>query len=386
MSLKINNKTMRRLWLDTNGLFSDGLEPIDVIDIIRKLGFVQLDTIQNVSRAHHHILWSRHPDYREHMLDELLSVREHIFEHFTHDASVLPMEIYPSWTKRFDRLKTQLEKASYHRPDRIVEWKDILVGRITEEGPLSTKDFTSKREGQKKVWSRPPHKQVLDYLWYTGTLATSHREKFTKFYDLTERVIPEQFRATDLSDAEQVDKLCHSALSRLAVATAKEIKEFWEAVEIKEVKAWLHENEQSLVPVQWETSTGEWIASYAPIDIDDRIQNLTSSSTAVKIINPFDPAVRNRTRLKAMFGFDYKLEVFVPEAKRKWGYYVYPILEGEKFVGRIEAKADRKNKSLNIINFWTEPNVKWGTSREGKLKAELTKFARLAELTTVNWP
>jgi len=382
---------MRRLWLDTNALLSSSSGSLDIVAIIKKLGFVQLDTIQNVSRAHHHILWSRHQTYREPMLDELLGAREHLFEHFTHDASVLPMEMYPMWERRFRRMKAKLDGASYHRPEQIADWKDILIERITAEGPLSTKDFASgstwdsKLNGKKKVWSRPPHKQVLDYLWYSGTLATSHREKFTKFYDLAERVIPEQFRDAGISEAEQVDWLCRAALARLAVGSMKEIKEFWDAKDVREVKSWIAENQKSVIPVKWETDRGEWVSSYALADIEDRIQKLPSASSRMKIINPFDPAIRDRNRLKSMFGFDYRLEVFVPAAKRRWGYYVYPLLEGDRFVGRIEAKADRKAKCLNVLNFWPEGDIKWGLGRNARLEAELVRFAQLADLNIVKW-
>ncbi len=403
MALTLDNRTMRRLWLDTNDLLSSSSGSLDIVAIIQKLGFVQLDTIQNVSRAHHHILWSRHQTYREPMLDELLGAREHLFEHFTHDASVLPMEMYPMWERRFRRMKAKLDGASYHRPEQIADWKDILIERITAEGPLSTKDFASgstgdrkingdrkitgdsKINGKKKVWSRPPHKQVLDYLWYSGTLATSHREKFTKFYDLAERVIPEQFRDAGISEAEQVDWLCRAALARLAVGSMKEIKEFWDAKDVREVKSWIEENQKSVIPVKWETDRGEWVSSYALADIEDRIQKLPSASSRMKIINPFDPAIRDRNRLKSMFGFDYRLEVFVPAAKRRWGYYVYPLLEGDRFVGRIEAKADRKAKCLNVLNFWPEGDIKWGLGRNARLEAELVRFARLADLNIVKW-
>jgi len=377
---------MRRLWLDTNGLLSSPSGPLDVVAIIKKLGFVQLDTIQNVSRAHHHILWSRNPKYREPMLDELLSAREHIFEHFTHDASVLPMDMYPMWRRRFERLKAWVDKSSYHNADHNTEWQDILLERITEEGPLSTKDFNSKINSEKKTWSRPPHKQVLDYLWYSGILATSHREKFHKFYDLAERVIPEQFREVGISEAEQVNWLCRAALVRLAVGSMKEIKDFWEAKDVKEVKSWIEANREAVIPVTWETAAGESISSYALKDIEERIEQISSASLRIKIINPFDPAVRDRARLKSMFGFDYKLEVFVPAAKRRWGYYVYPILEGDHFVGRIEAKADRKAKCLNVLNFWPEDGIKWGARRKKKLNSELDSFAHLAGLDTVRWP
>jgi len=385
VALTLVNRTMRRLWLDTNDLLSPSSGPLDIVAIIKKLGFVQLDTIQNVSRAHHHILWSRHQKYREPMLDELLSAGEHIFEHYTHDASVLPMDMYPMWERKFKRMKAQLDRASYHKPERIRDWNDVLIERITEEGPLSTKDFDSKINGEKEVWSSPPHKQVLDYLWYSGTLATSHREKFHKFYDLVERVIPEQFRDTEISEAEQVDWLCRAALARLAVGSMKEIKEFWEAKDVKEVKSWIEANKEAVIPVKWETDSGVWVTSYALEDIEERIEKIPSTPSRMKIINPFDPAVRNRIRLKSIFGFEYKLEVFVPAAKRQWGYYVYPILEGERFVGRIEAKADRKGKCLNVINLWPEEGIKWGAGRAEKLESELAKFARLANLDIVKW-
>jgi uncharacterized protein YcaQ len=386
LALTLNNQTMRRLWLHTNGLLTSSSEPLDIVATIKQLGFVQIDSIQNVSRAHHHILWSRNSKYREPMIDVVLGAREHVFEHFTHDASILPMDMYPMWQRKFTRLTDWLVNSSYHNPDHVKDWRDIVLERITHEGALSTKDFKSTSNSQDKVWSRPPHKQVLEYLWYSGALATSHREKFHKFYDLAERVIPAQYRDADLSEAEQVDWLCRAALERLAVGSAKEIKGFWDAKDVAEVKAWIEANAKALVPVKWETSAGEWRTSHALSDIEDRIETLPSASSRMKIINPFDPAVRDRTRLNAIFGFDYKLEVFVPAAKRQWGYYVYLLLEGDTFVGRIEAKADRKAKRLNVLNLWPEDGIKWGAGRQQKLEAELARFARLAELETVTWP
>lgn len=386
MALTLDNLMMRRLWLDTNGLLSPAVAPLDVLGIIKKLGFVQLDSIQNVSRAHHHILWSRHHQYRPPMLDDLLRSRQHIFEHFTHDAAVLPMDMYPMWQRKFTRLKTKLAESSYHNPARVREWKDLLINRITAEGPLSTKDFAHKSpEKKKKTWSPPPHKQVLDYLWYTGALATSHREKFIKFYDLTERVIPAPLQEVGLSDAEQIDWLCRAALDRLAVGSLKEIKAFWEAKDITDVKAWVEAHKKDLLPVRWQTDTGEWMTSYALRDIETRLQKMSSPSTQIKIINPFDPAVRDRGRLKRLFGFDYKLEVFVPAARRKWGYYVYPLLQGDRFVGRLEAKADRENGRLNVLNLWPEQGLQWNASHQKKLQTELNRFARLADLKEVHW-
>ena len=103
----------------------------------------------------------------------------------------------------------------------------------------------------------------------------------------------------------------------------------------------------------------------------------TATSSRLRSINPFDPIVRDRARLKRIFGFDYRIEIFVPVAKRKWGYYVFPLLEGDRFVGRMEAKADRDQSVLTITSVWSEPGVKWTAPRLAKLDAELTRFARL---------
>jgi uncharacterized protein YcaQ len=105
----------------------------------------------------------------------------------------------------------------------------------------------------------------------------------------------------------------------------------------------------------------------------------------MRLINPFDPAARERKRLARYFGFEYTIEIFVPEAKRIWGYYVYPLLQGDRFVGRIELRADRKLGQLSVVNFWQEGKVKWTDKRFEALEKELERFARFAGLSTVDW-
>lgn len=383
MTLKINNKTMRTLWLNTTGLSTAPTGPFDLMAIIKKLGFVQLDTIQNVSRAHHHILWSRNQNYREAMLDQHLSEKEHLFEHFTHDASVIPLDYYPMWTRQFGRLKNWLDGYKGYQQRLAEADLPAIKSRIESEGPLSTHAFDTKIAGKKQMWSRPPHKIALDYMWYCGELSTSHREKFKKFYDLSHRVIPKHHIEQKLSDDEQVNWLCHAALERLGVASLKEIKNFWDASDLKEVESWI--KDAAHVKVEWQSADGNWLQAIAPSDIEQRLESLSPATSRLRIINPFDPAIRDRARLKKLFGFDYTIEIFVPKPKRKWGYYVYPLLEGSRFVGRIELKADRKKGILNVINFWKESGVKWGEPRHKKLDAELDRLARFAGLDQVNW-
>ncbi len=235
------------------------------------------------------------------------------------------------------------------------------------------------------MWNRPPHKRALDYMWYAGELATSHRENFLKFYDLAERVIPAPVREAEVAEADQIDWLCRNAIERLAFATAGEIQRFWDAVDNHEAKAWLQDHQARLTPVLVEDTEGNWTPAVAPEDVAAQLESVTCPTSRLRILNPFDPLVRDRARLKRLFGFHYRVEMFVPAAKRQWGYYVYPLLEGDRFVGRLEAKAERKTGRLIVSRLWQEPGVRWTDARHAKLGAELARLARLAGVERVIW-
>lgn len=384
-ALRIDNKTARQLWLASQGLGAAPTGPLDVLGIIKRLGFVQLDTIQVVARAHHHILWSRNQNYREPMLDKLLGKERAVFEHFTHDASVLPMEFLPMWQRQFSRLIQKHERLGYYKKVPDAAGRAEIKQRIRTEGPLSTHAFDTKVTGPKEMWSRPPHKLGLDYMWYAGELATCHRVNFTKFYDLAERVFPKEIREIKLSDQEQINWLCNAALDRMGFGVPGEVQRYWDAVSAAEVKAWLEGASDRLQAVEIETADGAWIKGFAPADIEARLETLKPTTTRLRVLNPFDPVIRDRNRLSRLFGFEYRVEMFVPAAKRKWGYYVFPILEGNRFVGRIEVKADRKASELRVINFWTEAGVKWMPKRRDKLISELERMQRFVGVNSMLW-
>ncbi|MBV1863420.1 MAG: winged helix DNA-binding domain-containing protein [Rhodobacteraceae bacterium] len=379
-ALKISNRNARRLWLDSTGLASTPTGKLDLAQMIHDLGFVQLDTIQVVSRAQHHILWSRNQNYREGMLDQLL-VERGVFEHYTHDASVIPTAFYPYWRRQFRRAKQSVGQFSYLKGLSDSKYHAAIKQRIANEGPLSTKAFDSKIVDRSHLWARPPHKVALDYQWYTGELATSHRVNFTKFYDLAENVIPADLRNQEIDDTAQIDWLCHGALNRLGIASLGEVQKFWEAASAKEVRDWAARTD--LRPVQVQGADGSWTDAFATPDIEERLA--TSPTSRLRILNPFDPAVRDRNRLNRLFGFDYRIEIFVPKTKRHFGYYVYPLLEGSRFVGRIEVKADRAKGALTVLNLWIEPDVKWSPQRAFKLEAELGRMARFVGGLKVIW-
>ncbi len=375
-ALSIDNRSARRLWLAVNGL--TGPRPRSLPAAIDALGFVQIDTIRNVVRAHDHILWSRLPRYREGEVWRHLKSRA-LFEHFTHDASLLPAWLLPLWHGQFARLGERAARGAWYQSGLGQAEIAAIRARIRDEGPLPSRAFDTCITGPREMWARPPHKKALEQMWYAGELATAYRENFEKFYDLGERVFP----ACD-PDPQAHGRLNHAALARLGVADAGEIQRFWGAVPNAAVRAWIG-GERRLVPVEIGTAGGGAKAAWAPADIEARLAALPAPGTRMRLINPFDPAVRDRVRLSRLFGFEYRNEMFVPKARRRWGYYVYPLLEGLRFVGRVELKADRRAGALRVTGFWPEPGVKWPARRHARLAAELRRFARLGGLERVEW-
>lgn len=381
--LRIRNRDARRLWLAANGLSGSPTGPLDLLAIVRALGFVQIDTIRNVTRAHNHILWSRNRKIREGQVWKALKTRG-LFEHFTHDASLIPMELLPYWQRQFRRRGELAAKHDWYQSGLARGAIDDIRARIAREGPLSTHAFDTKVEGEREMWTRPPHKKALDQMWYAGALATSHRANFVKFYDLGERVFPADLIASAPDERAQLDWLCHAAMERLWIATQGEVQRFWAAASAPEMRPWV-EAASDLIAVEVEGADGSFTKALALPDIENRLGDAELPGGGIRILNPFDPAIRDRARLERLFGFDYRNEMFVPAAARRWGYYVYPLLESDRLVGRIELKADRDKGVMQVTGFWPEAGMRWGAPRGVRLMAELQRFARLATLSEVTW-
>ena len=379
--LRIDNRAARRLWLWTTGLSSAPVGPLDIMQIIRQLGFLQIDTIRNVTRAHNHILWSRNRNYREGQVWQLLRQRA-LFEHFTHDASLIPMDLLANWQRQFRRLGERAAAQAWYQSGLGRNEIENIRKRIEREGPLSTHAFDSEMEGARTIWARPPHKKALDQMWYSGALATSCRKNFIKFYDLGERVFTTlPMDAPD--EVSQAEFLCDQALDRLSFGTSGDVQRFWAAMDASDARVWL--GRRDLVPLDVQDADGAWRPSWGAPDIEHRLAQTPGPTIRIRILNPFDPAIRDRMRLQRLFGFEYRNEIFVPRAKRRWGYYVYPLLQGDRFVGRCELKADRKAGRMKVTGLWPEPKVKWGASRVEKFEAELARFARFAGVSDVVW-
>ena len=244
---------------------------------------------------------------------------------------------------------------------------------------MSTHAFETKAENR-EMWARPPHKKVLDQLWYAGDLTTSHRLNFVKFYDLGERVFPAH---DPLPETEALTRLHDDALDRLTIATQGEVQRFYQVGSAEEARQWAET--AATVPVRVEAADGTWRPAMAHPGIETRLAEAPEPPPRLRILNPFDPLIRDRNRLERLFGFDYRNEMFVPADKRRWGYYVYPLLDGDAFVGRCEVKANRAKGEIEITRFWPEPRSRWGSGRLQRLDAELQRSAALAGADTVTW-
>ncbi|MCW1918336.1 winged helix DNA-binding domain-containing protein [Rhodobacter sp. KR11] len=383
----LTNPQARRLFLHAHALTDSPTGPAtpqQIGDLIHRIGFVQVDSINTVARAHHMILWSRRNAYRPDTLDRLLAQRQ-LFEHWTHDASIIPTEFHPQWHHRYQAAESRLKDKwqSWFRPG-YEEQFDTILTRIRDEGPLTVSDVgQDEASGKGGWWDWKPSKTALEWLWRTGDLAITRRDAFRKVYDLTERVIPAPHRHQSSDRAQMIDWACNSALDRLSFADPGELRAYWHMITPEEARHWAARSlaQGTIVETALQGANG------AEKKTLTRPATLTHTPpeppTRLRILSPFDPALRDRDRAEFLFGFRYRIEVFVPEAKRQYGYYVFPVLEGDRLIARLDAKARRDKDALHLRALWPEPGITMTKTRQAKLDAELSRLAQFAGLTQV---
>jgi uncharacterized protein len=378
----LTNPLARRLFLHRHALAeapTGSASGQALADLIGRIGFVQVDSINTMARAHHMILFSRRQSYKPEALKLLLERDRKLWEHWTHDASILPVALHPLWQHRFQRDTARLQGnwKSWFRDGYEAQFETILR-RIEADGPVTSSDVgEGEARGKGGWWDWHPSKTALEWLWRTGQLAISRRDGFQKVYDLTERVIPEPHRCAAPDEAAMVDWACNSALDHLGFADAKELRGYWHTIRPEEAKAWVKQAlaRGEIIEIEVEGAEGKRKRSYARPDVLAHAEAAPEVTPRLRIMSPFDPALRDRDRAEFLFGFFYRIEVFVPEAKRIYCYYVFPILEGDRLIGRIDVKAFRDAGALRVKGLWPEPGVKFGAGRMKKLEAELARWA-----------
>ena len=346
----------------------------ELLNIIEHLSYVQIDTLSIVERSHHHILWSRMPGYKKNMLEELHNKDKKIFEYWGHAAAYLPMKDYKySLVRKYNYAKKYKDWKSKNR--KLIKF---VYDRIKNEGPLQSRNFLKdinkkgKTEDKNGWWSWKPAKEALEYLFHSGKLMVAKRSGFQKVYDLTERFLPAGID-TNLPTAEEYSEhIIMNAVNSHGFISGKEITYLRAKDPVifsKALNLLCEKNE--LIRITLENSNDTYFSTKNNL----KAINRKSINNNLHILSPFDNLIIQRKRLKTLFNYDFQVEFYLPESKRKYGYFCMPVLWGDKFIGRVDAKADRSIKTLIIKNFFMETKNKLTEEFNSEFQQELHKLA-----------
>jgi uncharacterized protein YcaQ len=297
------------------------------------------------------------------------------------------MEFYPHWRHRF--AKTRANIAEWRKDfgdERVLK---TVRDHIAEKGPSLARDFAHLGGRTGPWWGWGPAKSALEFLWRTGELAVLQRDGFEKIFDLAERAIPKARRSGKPTKTQTLDWAFNDAVDRLGAGTARMISDFWKHGSIPEAAAWIAREKKAgrLIDVVLEGAKDKrGFTAVARPSIEAHIAKLPDATGRLRVLSPFDPVLRDRTRAERIFGFDYRIEIFFPEHKRQYGYYVFPLLEGDRFVGRIDMKANRADDNLAVKALWMENRLSLTPGRRAKLMRELERQAKLGTVRDILFP
>ena len=314
---------------------------------IEHLGYIQIDTISVIQRAHHHTLWNRNPRYESCQLDQLARNKK-IFEYWSHAAAYLPMRDYRYSLPRKRAIARGVQNHWYERDAKLM---DSILKRITEEGPLMARDFDNggRKSGE---WASKPAKRALENLFMQGELMVPYRANFHKVYDLTERVLTADIDTT-LPDSEEYGRfLVTRYLQANGLGLPAEI-----AYLLKQTKPLVSAALQDMVSTGKVLQVSAGGNRYYALPASLELLNKSLARSKLKILSPFDNMLIQRKRIQALFDFDYQLECYVPEAKRQYGYFSLPILWDGRLVARMDCKTVLKESLLHIHHIALEPGL-----------------------------
>jgi uncharacterized protein len=340
----------------------------DVLDAVRRMGALQIDTISVVARSPYLVLWSRLGAYEPRWLNELLAEGK-LFEYWSHEASFLPVEDYALYRPRMLDHRWAKWRYAHALMEREPEAVARLLARVREHGPVRSADFT--REGSAGTWwDWKPEKRMLESLFTAGELMIARREGFQRVYDLRERVLPGWDDAR-LPSAEEVRRaLVLKAVRALGVARPGWIPDYFRMGKpAARATAERLAEEGALLRVAVEGWKEPALVHPDHAEAAAEATEGRLRATHTTLLSPFDPVVWDRRRAAELFRFRYRIEVYTPAAKRRYGYYVLPILYRGALVGRLDAKAHRRDGTFEVKALHLEPGVR-GT---GRLAAELAR-------------
>ena len=379
MSLRIENLSLRevqKLVLLSQRLPASkfvGTARNATLTAIEHLGYIQIDTISVIERAHHHTLYNRNPSYQAAHIQELIADKK-VYEYWAHAASFLPMVDFRFSLPRKHAIASGKQKHWFKQDAKLM---DLVTGRIKAEGPLMAKDFDKKgiKFGE---WKTAPTKQALENLFMQGELMITKRVNFHKVYDLTERVLPSSINTTTPTQEEYGRFLITNYLRANGVGTLQEMTyllKHTKAIVTGALKQMLVHGEIAQLRVA--------DSDYYVLPESLELLNKPLSRKKLHILSPFDNLLIQRKRTSAIFGFDYLLECYVPQHKRKYGYFSLPILWNGKLVARMDSKVDRKKEIFHIHQLTLEASLKNKEKFAAALNKELKSFLMFNKCTAV---
>ena len=321
-----------------------------VQEAIEHLGYVQIDTISVVERSHHLTLWNRVPHYRRNALDRLIKDRL-ILEYWSHAAAYLPMSDFRYTLPRMHAIANGQRHWYERNPKLMTE----ILAQVRSEGPLQAKDIEAHRGNAGGMWEWGPVKQALEMLFMEGKLLVTRRDSFQKVFDLAERVVPDGTNVSEPTKNEYAHWLIDRHLAAHGLGRHAEFSYLRRGMG-PAVKAALAEKIEAgdVVPLRIRRNGAMFYANKGYESLLAR--RLTRNR--VRFLSPFDNLIIQRKRVEQLFDFDYQLECYVPEEKRRYGYFCLPVLWRGRLVARMDAKADRKHRVFRVHSLVTEPVIR----------------------------
>lgn len=366
----ISKTTARRLAIARQRLAGNlaPATPDGMLDVVRDLGCLQLDPISAVARSHLLVLWSRLGKYDVADLDRLIYTDRHLFEYWAHVASIVLTEEYPihHWRMR-NYVSTD---AGNPWSQRVRDWisenqalHDFILGELSEKGALLSRelelDGVDPKHWVSSGWTSGRNvSRMLDFLWSRGSIMVAERAGVQKRWDLAERCLPEWTPREPWETDQVVAYAAQKSLRALGVATMQHIKAHYTRGRYPDLPRILTELEQQgrIARVSVEGVSGTYYVHADDLPLLDRIE-AGDWQPRTTLLSPFDNLICDRKRTETLWDFYFRIEIYVPADKRQFGYYVLPILHGDRLIGRIDPTFERKTKTLRVSNVYAEADA-----------------------------
>ena len=389
----LTRQDVRRLAISRQHL--DGEKRPSLLNIIRDLGCVQLDPISAVERTQFLVLWSRLGQlFDRGEFEKLLWEEKHLFEYWAHAASIVLTEEFPIHAWKMRRAAAGPDPKWMDSVPDITPLREQIIAELTKNGAVFSRDIDSQLTdpamAASRWWSGRYVSRVLDYLWTRGQVTVVGRKGKQRMWGMLDTWLPEWAPRDEWDDSQVTCYALQKALRALGVATPQQIKVHYTRHRYPGMKTAVSQltSEGMLEPVEivenGESLSGEW---YLHKDDVPRLESIQSGKWTPKttLLSPFDNLICDRDRTELLFDFYFRIEIYVPKAKRQYGYYVLPILHGDKLIGRIDPKFDRKTGTLHIFNVYAEENMPDDTAIVQAIGQNIADLAQFLGAKQIEW-